>query len=67
MKTLFNCDEIAFSRGENYHQHHFEYDLVKSFFTPYGMFLPLYSSGYLLLRALRGEIKGSDLVKTNIV
>lgn len=66
MKTLFNCDEFAFSNMENLNQHHFEYDLEKNFLTPYGIFIPMYSAGIMIVRALRGEISGKDILKTHV-
>lgn len=65
MKMLFNCDEFAFARAQVDREHHFAYDLEKNFMTSYGVFIPMYVSGYPFIRALRGEFKGKDLLKTH--
>lgn len=64
MKMLFNCDEFAFSQAQVEHTHHFAYDLEKNFMTPYGVFIPMFTSGYVFIRALRGEFPAKELRKT---
>lgn len=65
MKILLNSTHIAaIMRNVNDHDHLLCIDMEKNFYTPYGVFIPLYSSGYLLIRALRGDFEAKDLLKT---
>lgn len=64
MRTMFNCEQFACELQVSDVTQVIELDLEKNYFTPYGLFLPLYAAGNLLIRALRGEFKANELLKT---
>lgn len=61
MKTIFNCEEFAICKKQNLMVHHFDYDLEKNFFTPYGLMVPLVVSAAPFLRAFKGEFSVKEL------
>lgn len=67
MRVIVNREVIAFSERMYRQSIVIPVEYKEAFFTPFGMFIPLHTSGFGFLRVLRGEVSVEALTKAEVV